>query len=306
MILLKKNTVFYITGFLVLVCIPFIGTAVFYDQVSGEVDQGFIISGNLAVIVPLALLLELLIYFVVGLITGVANEPVQLIQYCFLMAFMRFLACFIAGNIFSILGAATLSSSMLLLWMANPYVVIIQILVIMMFSPHLIADISSSAISEEARRNLGKEPREGMQKRPEHFHIEGEPVGGFIRVYSFEELGRLISNIVGVEGFVLYTWEGLVLWENCQLSFDMEKVVVTSQKAMDYLTATQDKIGMGAPSKVLTRTDDHYFLNVQFNDKFCGVIILKSDVNVGEILQKFSYIEKSATEFFEMKYSPLI
>jgi len=299
MILLKIERLFYISGVLLLIFVPFLNLlAVPVQGIPGE--QQLEISIQL---IPVIVIMELLIYLILGFLSGGVTTFFQVVQYSFLTAFFRLLSCFIGGALYSLYQPLTYYNSLLLFWVGSPVVVLLQIFLLLMLSPYLVMHIAPGILSDRAKSIATHHSPTPSPPRPTAFRSEASPVGGFVRVYSYEELGRLFRNIIGIEGYILYTWEGLMLWQNSQIILDSDRLIASFQKQWKDQCERQKQLGFRKPERTIIQSVEHNFIQISFNKNFFGIFIFRTDVDIDEVFNRLKYLERSARELFEMKYS---
>ena len=302
MIFIKINRLFYLFGILVFLCLPFLVLILNVEQTSYQ-NLEFGIPSN---ILPLMIVIECLIYFFFGALSGSDLSTMQLIQYSISLAFFRFLMCLGGSVFFTILQGVSQIKAIQLFWAGNPLLVLLQVFLLMLFAPHLILLLYPGLMGEKERLLLIAEGKKPEGDRSFSLRLETTPMGGFIRVYSFKELGHLFTNLMGLEGYILYTREGLILWQDCQLRLDAEKLVVCFQKEWNCHRSNQIAIGFDEPERIITQTAEHTFLHAAFHKDFSGIFIFRPDTPIGDILSRFKYLERTAKEFLESRYSPVV
>lgn len=303
MFLMKMNRLFFILGFLALLAIPLMVPAFGTVQMdAGDIETAQISQLILIIIV----LVEIFLYFFFGLISGAAASILKLIQYSFLMFLVRFIICFIAAIIFALFKILPQTYAVILFWVGNPILALIQIFILMFYGPHLAIALGTEMINEESVKAIKSDQNEDMRPAAIPPYSGAAPSGGFVHLFNFNELGRQLTNIIGMEGFVLYTWEGLILWENCPLRVDKEKLAVRSLFEWQHLKDSQRDTGFGEPGTFISETPDHRFIHVAFDSRFFGVMILKKEADLGDILNRLSLQERSIREFLDMRYSLLL
>ena len=301
MILIKRNRLFYLLGILLFFCLPFISLILNVDQ--SHVGQWEI--GIPSYLIPIMIIVEIMIYFMFGFLSGTSLSISQLIQYSIIIAFFRFFVCLIDAFVFSIIQGVPHIMAVQLLWAGNPLLSILQIFLLMMFGPHLVSIIFPGILGEKEHHLLSEEDKGGEGKRPIRYHLETSPAGGFIRVYSFSELGCLLSNLIGMEGYILYTREGLVLWQDCQLRLDAEKLVASFIKEWRCHRVNDLEVGFDEPLRIITQTSEHTFIHAVFTRDFYGILIFRPDAHMSELLSRLKYLERTAKEFLETRYSSI-
>ncbi len=302
MILVRMNRLFYLFGILTLFFIPFVVPALS----SVEMQPGEIEIVREAQIIPIFLAGEILIYFFFGLFSGGAASVYRLILYSFTVAFARFLICLVGGGVFASIRMIPQSYALLLFWMGNPVAILLQIFFLMLLAPYVVSVVAPGILSEDGHRILLGEAEAYKPMSAVSFHSEGAPVGGFVRVYTFPEMGQLLSNMTGIEGYVIYSWEGLVIWQGLRVRFDAERLAVSSQREWRHFREVQVALGLGEAEKLIAQTPEHYFIHLSLAPKFFAVLLFRRDVEIGDVLGRLKYIERTAQELFSMKYSPLL
>jgi predicted regulator of Ras-like GTPase activity (Roadblock/LC7/MglB family) len=203
----------------------------------------------------------------------------------------------------------SLADAMLRVWVGNPISVVLQMLGIMLLTPHIVRLVAPGLISEEMNEFLegshakaalpgheGREGREGM---------ETTPMGGFIQVFSFEELQSILRKSVGMEGFILYSSEGLVVWKDMPIRLDLEALISRVQTISDQLGKTVEDMGLSRARKVVIESREHYIFNTRLNSNFGLIMIFSSAVKLEECWPRLGVMAKTVREFLQWKYSGL-
>lgn len=295
MILVHRKNLFFVLAILIMVVVPFLYPAI--SPISGGSDDEVLSVSQNAYFV----LAEILVYIIVGIITGAASGFGNLVLAALLLSFGRFVTCFFAGSIMASFMTVSHPYAVLELWMGNGLSVILQIIMMLFVGVHLLYFFTPRILSEEAIRKICPEDIQ-IAEKPARFQTEGVPLGGFVKVYNLQELGRLISNVIGLEGYILYTSEGLVLWKELQLRFDEDKLVVLFQQEFDRIRTSQKEVGFGNPENIITQTKEHNFLHCRLSEKVLGIFIFKKESDIGAISERLQYITKSACDYFETRY----
>ncbi len=300
MILIPMNRLFYIFSFALLLCIPMMSPAFMSLEGSNAVT-----SASLSQMIWIVLIMEAALYFFIGLAAGATPSLSALIQYDVLMIFIRFVFCFVAATIYFFIHPVTHSHALLAMWVANPIMALLHIFVTMIAGPHMVLEIKPSLLTDEVLYKLKRQLSDGNKDSRMIAQAAATPIGGFVRVYSYPELGKLIGNMIGMEGYVLYTSEGLPLWQECQLNYDMEKLIVFFERQTSRLRQAQDAGGFGEPEYLIIQTEAHKFIHFQITQQFAALFIFKNETDTGDIMNRLKYLQRSARELLEMRYSHL-
>ncbi|MBN1903268.1 roadblock/LC7 domain-containing protein [Candidatus Sumerlaeota bacterium] len=299
---MKCSRLVYLFGILLLLFIPILNNFTGGSPGEREVSLHDIVSG----ILPFLVIIEILIYLFFGILSGGGSSLPYLCLYSFLLLLFRLLCCFLSGIVFSDYNETHSLASLIGFWMGNPLLVLLQMFLLMMLGPHLAWLLNPRMVSDKALGFVGERKAflETRNLRPGS--SEATPVGGFVRVYNYEELGSLFLNVMGMEGYILYTHEGLILAKDCQLRFDSDRLAAISLVEWNNHKNAQLKIGFDEPERIISQTSEHNFLHVSFNQRFYGIFIFKRKVDMEETLSRLEPLTRSARELLEMKYSPVI
>lgn len=251
------------------------------------------------------LLAELAIYFVLTIFSSPKATIASSALVALVFLVLRFAGCLIAA----ILGAAKggEGSGVVAMWVGNPVPVLVQIIVLIMMGTHIMAKFLPEAVAPEMTARL--EAQERGSRRSSRDTIATQPqtsaTGGFVQVYSYEELAGVLRKTQGLEGFVIFSSEGLVVWRDLPLRIELDTVVARTLSLMDQFGGVMDSSGLTRVRRVMVESKDHLLFMTPLNLNFGLLMLFSTRTPTEEIIGKVGFISKTSREFLQWKYPAL-
>ena len=300
MIKTDKNILLVIFSFLLLVLIP----AAFAGLERIDAPN--------AVTIPIIIGIEFVLYFFAVMIANPKATVSVAAGGSVYFILIRVVATLIGSGIVAIgadvaTGADNTDPISLL---SNPISCFLQIAVLIFAGPLFAALIFPDLIGREAAEvMLGNRPsttttatRTGPgQGQP----LDSSPSGGFIQAFSYEELAGIIKKSHGIEGFILYSSEGLVVWKDLPIRFDAEEVTARLCGATDQVGGITIGIGLQKPRRLMIEGRENSIIIANVNQSFQLMLLFNSRVSQGEVLDRVTILTKSCREFVQWKYPSL-
>lgn len=291
MIAVQQKRLFFLFGIISIFLIPFmfLGLPSWFES----------IRQYLIVII----FFEFLIYFLAELVQTEWKQVFHVFVYSLIIVFIRGFVSLIGTVIYAPMSNMSFNSVFYQLWIGNPVAQLFQILLLLYFIPHIMIYIAPGLLKQESRNII--HPSEQQKSRIElskelYF---AEPMGGFIRVYSFNELQTSFRKMIGLEGFLIYSNEGLIVWEDLAINFDIEKLIVEFMRLQNNIDGAIGKFEILDSEKYIIDTPDHIIFNVKLNKGFYLVAFFNKKIQLTEIYPRMKMLIKSAQEFLSEKYN---
>ncbi|OPZ18148.1 MAG: hypothetical protein BWZ10_01076 [candidate division BRC1 bacterium ADurb.BinA364] len=193
-------------------------------------------------------------------------------------------------------------SAFLQLHFGNPLAMLGQIFLLLIFAPYLLYPFLPGALSAEAMKAIGMaSARRGGAGSKAESEAQAMPLGGFMQIFSYEELTRALDRIVGLEGFMLYSDEELNLWSHFGVDLDVEAAAVSSNRALLQTEAWTEGIGLSAPQKILVETNEHFLFNLPIGAHSRLLLFFTADAPAADTLQKIEMIQRTVLEFLRSR-----
>jgi len=298
MIKTDKNILLVIFSFLVLVLIP----ASFADLRTTDVPH--------EVIIPIILAIEFVLYFFAVMVANPKATVGVAAGGSVYFILIRVVATLIGSGL-AALGADSLAgqSADPISLLSNPLSCFFQIAVLIFAGPLFAALIFPDLVGREAADSmLGNRPAKASSSRTgpgQGQPLDSSPSGGFIQAFSYEELAGIIKKSHGIEGFILYSTEGLVVWKELPIRFDAEEITARLCGATEQVGSITLAIGLQKPRRLMIEGRETSIIIANINQSFNLLLLFNNRVPSGEVLDRVSILTKSCREFVQWKYPSL-
>ena len=297
MLFVKTRTLFYVFMFFVIIAIPIILPPVI--PVS-------------AMYLPLfagLLIFELAFYLTYVRIGNWSVEFTPLLSFSIFLALFRAFMCLIAGMLaalFEIRSTTGAWESFVLIWLTNPVSLLLQMLVIALATPHILMEIAPGLLGPRLTDLLRME-QVAMKSVSSSSDATtapptATPAGGAYLVYSFEELDAQLIKTVGLEGFIIYSSEGVVVWKNLHINIDTDRLVIEVRELLDKTGSLTGTIGLDSVLSVIFQTHNHILFNGIMDDRFGYILIFNTKLPIPEIYGRVEVITESIKLFLSSRY----
>jgi predicted regulator of Ras-like GTPase activity (Roadblock/LC7/MglB family) len=285
MIIVERNRAFYVFGLLAAGLIPF----VFANFPRWEIE---------AVYVPLIILIEAFLYVLFTMFaspqsgwTGAAIVSVSLV--C-----LRVALNLLGALVWSVEGNQTFGNAMITLQAGNPVGIFLQAVCCLALAPYLLGPFLPGLLSPFAAAAVG---RSWSSEQAGGSVGSSAPIGGYMQVYSYQELTEAFRKIVGLEGFMLYTSEGLNLWSHFEIAVDEETLALASSQALQDADRFTGQIRCGRTDRAFYQTLNHIVFNMSVTDEVRLLLFFTPEIHVSDVVSRIDLLKRTALEFFQLR-----
>jgi predicted regulator of Ras-like GTPase activity (Roadblock/LC7/MglB family) len=254
---------------------------------------------------PIIVVVELLIYFIVTMALNPRATIAMAAGTAVVFTITRMLLSLIGGTVAGFINVGEVAQHFATPWI-NPLGAFIQVLILLTSGPYILALAAPGLVGfKEAEELLGsgsKERKGGV--RGDHSH-DSNPTGGFIQVFSFDELTAQFKKNPGLEGFVIYNEEGLVVWKDFPLKLNIEELTSQLMVKTEQLSQVTYNGGLSRVQRIILQNRDHYLMTATLNQNFGLMVMFNSRTSVNEVTARIDIIVKTAREFLQWKYPSL-
>ncbi len=253
------------------------------------------------------LLAELAIYFVLTIFSSPKATIASSALVALVFLALRFAGCLMAAILAAAKGGSE-SAGVVAMWVGNPVPVLVQIIVLIMMGTHIMAKFLPEAVAPEMTARLAAEERGGGRSASRDsvaMQPQTSASGGFVQVYSYEELAGVLRKTQGLEGFVIFSSEGLVVWRDLPMRIELDTVVARTLSLMDQFGGLMDSSGLTRVRRVMVESKDHLLFMTPLNLNFGLLMLFSTRTPTEEILGKVGFISKTSREFLQWKYPAL-
>lgn len=259
---------------------------------------------------------ELILYFIALLLTSPSLGGGRILTLSLLLALARLALSVVAAPALALGAGADGADALLRIWVGNPFGALVQAVLLLITLPFALEKIFPSWLSEDMRARLAAEeggapgaPAARTAASPpratEPVYRETSPAGGVIQVFSYEELQSIFRKSVGLEGFILFTVEGLVLWKDLPIRLNLDTLIAQLQSQCDTLALSVETHGLTRARKVVVESREHALYYTRLNNNFNLVMIFSSAAMPQECWNRLAIMAKTAREFLQWKYPGL-
>lgn len=291
MILIRKDVLFYFFGLLAIFLLPF-----FFTPMPPLPTHTMLFP---------VVALEFLLYFLYIRVSARQASLGSTFVCSFILVVGRWVICMIDGLLFSLFNPDFLMSNIGALWVGNPLSALLQMFIILTFAPHVAVRLAPGFLGETARSILLQSTGGTRLQRPVNEKAElptATPMGGLVRLYSFQEIEDYFHKVIGLEGFVLYNEEGLVVCKDLQINLDAEGLVARYQNFNSGIVWVTQAHGLGQPMRVIVEAQSRYVFNVQVTSQFFLLLIFNDQLSLLDILHKVKILVRSVEAFLVSHY----
>lgn len=193
-------------------------------------------------------------------------------------------------------------------WAGNPIAVILQMLLLMTLGGHVLAGIAPSLLEEGTIESLNAgeaaAPR-APSSRPADSPIKASASGGFVQVFSYEELAAQLRKTQGLEGFILFSAEGLVVWRDLPMRIEVDGLVARTLSLTGQMGHLVETSGLARVRRVMIESKEHFLFTTSLSSNFGLLLVFNSRVPPEDILARVGFVSKTAREFLQWKYPAL-
>jgi len=295
MIPLSRRTLIVLLG---LIAVAAIGL------VFGHLTPAF---GDLTLALWLVLLIEVVVYFLGAVVSNPEIHAARALLLAVLLCLTRLVVSAVAGLLIAFLSEETLGDATLRAWVGNPAGVFLQVFLLMLMAPHVVQMLAPGLLSPQiiAVMEGGTVPRPPPPMGRQDLTRGAEPVGGFIQVFSLQELQSIFRKSVGMEGYIIYTSEGLVLWKDFPIRLDVEALAAQAAASTEATAATMEGFGLSRVRRVVVEAREHNIFQTRLNPNFGLIMLFSSSVRIEDCWSRMSILARTTQEYLHWKYPDL-
>ena len=257
---------------------------------------------DMKILTPVVLAIELIVYFVLTMMASPRMNLSTVLGLSIIMVVMRGL-CSAAGYYLAALLLGQ-QGDFLVTWVGNPLAVFFQFIVIALATPHILAAANPGIVDKELAEKLGLGGLSSGGDGGPRVH-ESNPTGGFVQVFSYEELEGVLRKTHGLKGFVICSSEGLVVWRDIQGIGDPDELTAKVMALSSQMGRTLEDSGLNRLEGVVVATKDAILTVHELNANFGLVLAYDKQTKMSEIDSKAAVLVKTAREYLQWKYPGL-
>ncbi len=256
---------------------------------------------------PVFLILETLIYWLLLLVMNPRATLGMAWGGALIFVVLRAGCSLIGGGAGGLVSGMGLEES-LLVWI-NPLPAVIQLMLLAFAGPYLLAATVPELVGpHETERLLGDQAPGGAAAPAQAGGgpvQESTPSGGFIQVFSYEELAATVRKSPGLEGFLIVSNEGLIVWRDWPIRIDVEYLAAHTVRHAQDLGELMLTSGLSRVRRVLVEGRDHTIFFTPISSNFSLILIFSGKVPTQDIFARIPVLAKTTREFLQWRYPAL-
>lgn len=249
---------------------------------------------NVAAAVPITIAVEFLVYFSSCFIF---NSRMTLPSIAFIslaMVLARGIASGLSSILLDLLVAERAAPGMVAAWVGNPVSVVLQAVAMMIVAPQLIATQAEG--SGDSPSAASRDPRASR---------DSAPAGGFVQVFSFDDLSGVLRKTPGLEGYIIHSSEGLVVWKELPMRLATDEVAARLVETASSLGNLAETNGLSRLKKTIVQTREHLLFVADLNPNFGMILIYSGRTKLADCDARIEILARTAREFLQWKYPGL-
>lgn len=259
--------------------------------------------GSSGALIPVVIALEMIVYFVAAMVSNPRATIGMAAGTAFVLAVVRAVCASIGGILYFLIAGKGSAADFLWVW-GNPIVTVVQVAIMVlaggyllaMTVPDLLGQAQAAALLGIGAKKQQDQPRTGL---------DANPTGGFIQVFSFEELAAVVKKSHGIEGFMLVSTEGLVVWRELPLRVDVDSLSAKIFGHSQAIGSLVEDSGLTKVRRLMVESREHFLFATTLDQNFSLILLFNGRVAPEEILSRIAVLAKSCREFLQWKYPSL-
>ena len=252
----------------------------------------------------IVVIIEFIVYLVVSMITNPRANFGMALGTAVVYLLLRWICSFLGG--ISANANGTMDPLAALAIAVHPLTVVLQVAILLSAGPYILALTIPELVGTGPAATLrGDQLQAASAAQAKQGGLEMSPTGGFIQVFSFEELASMMKKSHGLEGFVIYSNEGLVVWKELPVQVQLDTLVAKISAEANQLGQLMQDNGLSKVRRLMLESREHYLFATTLNQNF-GVMLLFSGRSAPEeIFSRIGVLAKSTREYLQWKYPAL-
>lgn len=255
---------------------------------------------------PIVIFVEVLIYFIAAMVMNSRANAGMAAGTAIIMLLLRGVCSFLGAIAYTAFSETAGGADLPLMW-ANPASAIIQVIILVVAGPYILALLVPEFIGrDEADKLKGGDAPSAAARRPQTSgSMESVPTGGYVQVFSFEELAAQLKKSPGLEGFIVNNDEGFIVWRDLPMNLDADSLTARVVESTGSLGGLMANSGLSRVRRIAVESRDHLLFAGPLNQSFGLILIFSARSSAEETQSRVQMLMKTAREFLQWKYPSL-
>ncbi len=261
---------------------------------------------NLQVWAPIVVAVEIGLYFLLTLFTNSRMTIGAVFGLSIALVIFRCVGSMIGFSLQHILlsDQSGTGPAALQFWIGNPIAVAVQVVTLILVTPHVLEALTPDMVDKEFRNKLSGSATP-VQTATSHHTVDSNPQGGFIQVFSFEELAAVVRKAPGLEGFLIFSQEGLIVWRDLPMRVEVDEIAARLMSKSDQIGNTMGAAGLSKMRRLMIESREHLIFITALNQNFGLILLFNGRTKMSDCEGRIGILAKTAREFLQWKYPGL-
>jgi predicted regulator of Ras-like GTPase activity (Roadblock/LC7/MglB family) len=250
-----------------------------------------------------AAIIEVVVYFVVTMISNARATIGMAFITSIVYTLLRWICSFLGGVLhgLNVTGGGVEAIQVCI----NPISGVIQVALLLMAGPYLLSITIPELVGAGEAALLRGEAQRSVNATTKQAGLEATPSGGFFQVFSFEELAAMMKKSPGLEGFIIYSNEGMVVWKDFPVQVNLDVLTARVSSEASLLGQLFEENGLTKVRRLMLESREHYLFATTLNQNFGLIMLFSGRSAPEEIFSRIAVLAKSTREFLQWKYPSL-
>ncbi|MCC5874905.1 MAG: roadblock/LC7 domain-containing protein [Candidatus Sumerlaeia bacterium] len=254
--------------------------------------------------IPLILPIEFVIYFIAAMVTNPRATLAMAVGTGLVFLLIRAICALVGGIAVLAMGFGVEGAGLFTGWI-DPVAVILQIAILLLSGPYLLAIIFPDLVGKKAAEELLGSGKGSSREALSSSALETSPTGGFIQAFSYEELSGVLRKGPGLAGSVIFNSDGLVVWSDLPVKADLDTLAARLyQQTLDSGRVVQAG-SMGRARRLIIETREYLVVSTLLSPQFGLVLVFHGKTPIEEAFPRVGLLCRSTREFLQWKYSAI-
>lgn len=223
------------------------------------------------------------------------------------LAIGRMLLAALGAVYVNLMGIGPGGDAFMVLWLGQPLAVVLQVLVFIFVLPYFLAVMAPGVLTDTIFESIiGHEsPHAAPVEKPAAASPANKditPTGGVLQIYTLEDIPKFFEKVAGLEGYAIYTNEGLLFCHNLDEEQRVERLGVRVQQCLDSMRTTAHDCDLEEPSRLILESDNFSMFLTPITPHFWGLFIFNKNVSLDNCHGKIKVLANSVKSFFTTRY----
>ena len=199
--------------------------------------------------------------------------------------------------------SGTFEGAWINLHVCNPLSLLAQMLLLLILAPYLLRGVFPKLLTREAEAAIFDQARPAAEPGSREHGGLSNPAGGFVQVFSYQELVEAMRKIAGLKGFLLYDSEGLPVWSHFDMDLSVDSAAAYSNQALADARAWVERLRLRDLEMALVAASGLILCNLMITRHERLLLLFSRDVPIRETMTRIERARLMVSELLRLRGS---